>query len=100
MDRADAQRQHGILQARWSCRHRRARGAHVGRGRTAEGRTSLMHPFEYAQPTTKEQAAALLGSNWNDAAILAGGTDLMSQMKDNLTAPKRVVDIKGIQEFS
>ena len=58
-----------------------------------------MRPFEFAAPTTKEQAAALLGSRWEDAAILAGGTDLLSQMKDNLLAPRRVVDIKGIQEF-
>jgi xanthine dehydrogenase YagS FAD-binding subunit len=58
-----------------------------------------MQPFEYAAPTTKEQAVALLGTRWEDAAILAGGTDLMSQMKDNIAAPKRLVDIKGIQEF-
>ncbi|MBI3933801.1 MAG: xanthine dehydrogenase family protein subunit M [Acidobacteria bacterium] len=59
-----------------------------------------MRPFEYAQPSTKEQAAALLGSSWDNAAVLAGGTDLMSQMKDNIAAPKRLVDIKGIQEFT
>ena len=59
-----------------------------------------MRAFEYAAPSTKEQAAALLGTRWEDAAILAGGMDLVSQMKDNLAAPRRVVDIKGIQEFS
>ena len=59
-----------------------------------------MRPFEYAAPATKEQAAALLGSRWEDAAVLAGGTDLMSQMKDNLAAPRRVVDIKAIKELT
>ena len=59
-----------------------------------------MRPFEYAQPATKEQAVALLGPRWEDAAILAGGTDLMSQMKDNLAAPRRVVDIKAVKELA
>jgi xanthine dehydrogenase YagS FAD-binding subunit len=59
-----------------------------------------MRAFEYAAPSTKEQAVALLGSRWEDAAVLAGGTDLMSQMKDNIAAPRRVVDIKGIRELA
>jgi xanthine dehydrogenase YagS FAD-binding subunit len=58
-----------------------------------------MQAFEYASPTTTEQAAALLGTRWEDAAVFAGGTDLISSMKDNLAAPKRVVDIKGIGEL-
>jgi len=58
-----------------------------------------MQAFEYAAPTTQQQAAALLGHEWEDVAILAGGTDLLSSMKDNLAAPKRVVDIKGIKEL-
>ncbi len=58
-----------------------------------------MQAFEYAAPTTKQQAAALLGSDWEDAAVFAGGTDLISSMKDNLAAPKRIVDIKGIKEL-
>ena len=59
-----------------------------------------MRPFEYAAPSTKEQAISLLGSRWEDAAILAGGTDLLSTLKDDLFAPRRVVDIKGIQELA
>lgn len=58
-----------------------------------------MRSFEYASPTTKEQAAALLGKSWEDAAILAGGTDLIAAMKDNVVYAKRVVDIKGIKDL-
>ncbi len=58
-----------------------------------------MEAFEYANPTTLKEATALLGSNWNDAAVLAGGTDLISLMKDYLYSPKRVVNIKGIREL-
>jgi CO/xanthine dehydrogenase FAD-binding subunit len=58
-----------------------------------------MERFEYASPTTVKDATALLGSTWADAQILAGGTDLISMMKDFVTAPKRVVNIKGIAEL-
>ncbi|NDD62971.1 MAG: molybdopterin dehydrogenase [Acidobacteria bacterium] len=59
-----------------------------------------MNKFEYASPTTKEQAVALLGREWGETEILAGGTDLLSLMKDYVAAPKRVVNIKGIRELS
>lgn len=55
-----------------------------------------MQPFEYASPKTLKEALALLGP---DAAVLAGGTDLLSLMKDGVAAPKRVVNIKDIAEL-
>lgn len=58
-----------------------------------------MERFEYASPSTLKEATALLGANWNDAQVLAGGTDLISSMKDFIAAPKRVVNIKGIAEL-
>lgn len=58
-----------------------------------------MRGFEYASPTTKEQAVSLLGNNWTDADILAGGTDLLALMKDDVVSPKRLVNIKEIQEL-
>lgn len=58
-----------------------------------------MEAFEYASPTSLKDATALLGANWEDAAVLAGGTDLISLMKDYVVAPKRVVNIKGIKEL-
>src|SRR5580765_1238086 len=58
-----------------------------------------MRGFEYASPTTKEQAVSLLGNNWADADILAGGTDLLALMKDDVVGPKRLVNIKDIQEL-
>jgi len=59
-----------------------------------------MRPFEYASPTTKEQAVALLGSSWGQAEVLAGGTDLLALMKDDVVHPKRVVNIKQITEMT
>lgn len=58
-----------------------------------------MQPFEYASPATLKEAFPLLGSAWGEADVLAGGTDLISLMKDGLHTPKRVVNIKGIKEL-
>ena len=59
-----------------------------------------MRSFEYASPTTKEQAIALLGTTWGQAEVLAGGTDLLALMKDDVVHPKRLVNIKQIKELS
>jgi xanthine dehydrogenase YagS FAD-binding subunit len=59
-----------------------------------------MRPFEYASPTTKEQAVGLLGAAWGQAEVLAGGTDLLALMKDDVVRPKRLVNIKQIKEMS
>jgi len=58
-----------------------------------------MRAFEYASPTTKEQAVSLLSTRWGDSEVLAGGTDLLSLMKDEVVTPKRLVNIKGVQEL-
>jgi len=58
-----------------------------------------MQAFEYASPTSLQQALSLLGSKWGEADVLAGGTDQISLMKDYVHTPKRVVNIKGIREL-
>jgi len=59
-----------------------------------------MNAFEYAHPKTAREAVALLGSGWEDGAILAGGTDLLSLMKNYVVTPKRLVSINGIPEVT
>ncbi len=58
-----------------------------------------MQNFEYANPKTIQEATALLGASWSDANLLAGGTDLISLMKEELATPKRVVSLKGIKDL-
>ncbi len=55
-----------------------------------------MRPFDYASPTAVDQVPALLGKSWGEVEILAGGSDLLSLMKDEITTPKRLVNIKQI----
>ena len=58
-----------------------------------------MRPFEYVSPNTRAQAISLLGPSWSNAEILAGGTDLLSLMKDDVVAPKRLINIKEIHDL-
>ena len=55
-----------------------------------------MRAFEYVSPTNKEQVATLLGEH---GSILAGGTDLLALMKDDVVAPQRLVNIKQIDQL-
>src|ERR1700740_2427609 len=57
---------------------------------------AAMRPFDYASPTAVDQVPALLGKSWGEVEILAGGSDLLSLMKDEITTPKRLVNIKQI----
>jgi xanthine dehydrogenase YagS FAD-binding subunit len=59
-----------------------------------------MQAFEYANPKTVKEAVALLGTNWGEADVLAGGTDLLSLLKDYVHTPKRVVSIRNVPELT
>jgi len=57
-----------------------------------------MKSFEYAAPSTVEDALKLLGAP--NAAALSGGTDLISRMKDYVSSPDRVVYLKEIKALA
>jgi len=54
--------------------------------------------FGYLKPTSVSDAVSLLTKYGGKARVIAGGTDLMDQMKDGLVAltPEYVVDINGL----
>ena len=58
-----------------------------------------MRAFEYVSPHTRSQAISLLGANWGNTEVLAGGTDLLALMKDNVITTKRVVNLKDIADL-
>jgi len=56
--------------------------------------TRILYPsFEYFEPQTTEETAALL-AKYKDATILAGGTDLFIKMKQGLIEPKVIIRVK------
>lgn len=58
-----------------------------------------MENFGYRRPATLTQALSFLGAQPGKVALLAGGTDLLGEMKDDLLAPERVVAIKQLKEL-
>jgi len=58
-----------------------------------------MRAFEYVSPHTRSQAISLLGATWGNTEVLAGGTDLLALMKDNVIPAKRLVNIKDIADL-
>jgi xanthine dehydrogenase YagS FAD-binding subunit len=51
--------------------------------------------FEYANPTNEKDAIAALRRGSGIALPLAGGMDLVARMKDYVTTPDRVVNVKN-----
>lgn len=56
----------------------------------------MMNPFSYKSPTSLDAAVADLSDQPGRVDILAGGTDLLSLMKEGLATPRTVVNIKKI----
>jgi len=59
-----------------------------------------MRAFEYVSAANTRQATSLLSPSWGQTEILAGGTDLLALMKEDVVTPKRLVNIKDIKELS
>lgn len=59
-----------------------------------------MNAFEYANPATVEEAIGLLSGKWGETEVLAGGTDLISSLKQGLTQPRLVVSLKNVKGLS
>jgi aerobic carbon-monoxide dehydrogenase medium subunit len=55
--------------------------------------------MRYEAPGSLDQAVALLAAEPGDARVLAGGTDLLVQLRTDLIEPALLVDIKRIPEM-
>lgn len=58
-----------------------------------------MRNFEYLAPTQVKAAAQALSEHEGVTAVLAGGTDLLTLMKQRVANPQRVVGLRGIREL-
>lgn len=52
-----------------------------------------MNPFSYSKPSDVSQAINLAGPG---TRFIAGGTNLLDLMKENVTRPERLIDITGL----
>ena len=58
-----------------------------------------MKSFEYAAPKSLKEATALLSDSWGRTEVLAGGTDLVTALKQRVTQPARVVSLRNIKDL-
>ena len=58
-----------------------------------------MHPFEYVEVESIEEAVALMSAQPGDARLIAGGTDLLSEIKEGVVTPHQMVGLSGIPEL-
>ena len=59
----------------------------------------VMPAFELFQPTSIEDAQAVLDRYGADALVLAGGLDSLDWLKDRIKRPQALVDLAGIPEL-
>jgi len=55
-----------------------------------------MKNFAYVNATSLENVPSLLAENWDEALIIAGGTDLLGELKEYTKSPQRLVNLKTI----
>jgi len=56
--------------------------------------------FQYRAPRNIEEAAALLAEDPGNAMLLAGGTDLLPNMKRRQQTPATLIGLRGVRELS
>jgi 4-hydroxybenzoyl-CoA reductase subunit beta len=56
-------------------------------------------PYRYHRPSTVDEAVALLAEHAGDVMPVAGGTDLLPNMKHRLFEPGHLVALKGVAEL-
>ncbi len=59
-----------------------------------------MKNFKMAEPQTIDQVSALLSEKKEKYYLLAGGTDLLGEIKDEIIGPEVVMDLKSIPNLS
>ena len=58
----------------------------------------LLPKFDYHEPSSLDEATRLMAEIGGEASVLAGGTDLLVNMKMGKTSPKHVVSLSRIGE--
>ena len=59
-----------------------------------------MRDFEYQSPSTIEETVGILAEHGDKASILAGGTDIIVQLREGMRKAEVVVDVKKIPQLT
>lgn len=66
---------------------------------TATNTHIVVSEFDYERPETLPDAFALLAEHGNQSRLIAGGTDLLVQMKMERVSPRYVISLAGVSEL-
>ena len=56
--------------------------------------------FEFLAPQTADEVCSLLAAHSDDARLLAGGTDIILQMRHREITPRCIIGLKGVGELA
>ncbi len=59
----------------------------------------MLHQFSYAAPRSKSELFSILDDQGAQAKVLAGGTDLLVNIRNGVMKPQLVVDIKKVSGY-
>ncbi len=59
----------------------------------------MLHRFEYAAPRERAELLSLLARHGRDAVLLAGGTDVLVNVRAGSSRPSIVIDVKRVAGF-
>jgi carbon-monoxide dehydrogenase medium subunit len=60
---------------------------------------TISHEFEYSKHNSLEDTLEDLAEHGSKASLLAGGTDLINWLKEDLITPERLIDIKALKDL-
>lgn len=60
---------------------------------------NILHEFDFFKPKSKKEALELVKAHGSKAKVLAGGTDLIIQMKEKMIKPDVIIDISDLEEL-
>jgi len=58
-----------------------------------------VRPFAFVEPTSLDEVIRLLGDGTSQARLIAGGSDLLGELKDEVVSYDRLVSLAGVEEL-
>ncbi|HSF32440.1 MAG TPA: FAD binding domain-containing protein [Candidatus Tectomicrobia bacterium] len=58
-----------------------------------------MRPFAFVEPTSLDEVIRLLADGQSQSRLIAGGSDLLGELKDDVVSYARLVSLAGVEEL-
>jgi xanthine dehydrogenase YagS FAD-binding subunit len=58
-----------------------------------------VRPFTFVEPTSLDEVIRLLAAGQSQARLIAGGSDLLGELKDDVVSYERLVSLAGVEEL-